>query len=251
MVKLIFVLSICLVSNIAYGQTFIERIYLKDSSFYEGYIIEQVPTQYLKIDRVAQKDTLTVPFAQIWKITKAYDLKKDSVFKKSVVIPKNTYLKTAYLELLGNAGLYSLNFDMRTEKGRRDKWGFRIGFEYLKIDVTDTATNDELKASLIAIPFGINYLFGKKKGAFELGMGATYIFLKYSGQYNWSENGGDAVRFYKDVFGDKINTLIGTFNIGYRHTPYKKGFMYRAVLSPLIVSGHIVPIVGFSFGYKI
>jgi hypothetical protein len=250
MVRFIFVLGVLFFSNTAYSQTFIERIYLKDSSFHEGYIIEQVPTQHLKIDRLAQKDTITVPFSQIWKITKTYDLKKDSVFKKPEVAPNNKYIKMAYLELFGNAGIYSLNFDMRTQKGRRDGWGLRVGIEYLKVDLTDTLTGDELKASLLAIPFGINYVFGKKKGALEVGAGATYIFLNYNGQYNWSEGGGDAVMFYKDVFGDKINTLIGTFNVAYRRTPYKKGFAYRIAFCPLVVTGVVVPSFGFSFGYK-
>jgi hypothetical protein len=232
----------------ANSQQFIERVYLKDSSFYEGYIIEQVPTQYLKIDRIKEKDTVTVLLTEVWKITKQYTkttLGKTFTLDKNV--KENKYVKNAYLELLGNAGLYSFNFDMRTEKGIRDKWGFRIGFGVLKFSAKDSANIENIKLSAVGIPFGLNYLIGKKENFLELGIGATYFNIKYKGQELTSTQ---LENYEIKLFGENLSTMIGTFNIGFKHVPFKNGFMYKIALTPLLISNQVIPFLGFGFGYK-
>jgi hypothetical protein len=232
----------------ANSQQFIERVYLKDSSFYEGYIIEQVPTQYLKIDRIKQKDTVTVLLTEVWKITKQYT---KTTLGKTITLDKNVkenkYVKTAYLELLGNAGLYSFNFDMRTDKGIRDKWGFRIGFGFLKFSASDTANVGSVNLRAIGIPFGINYLIGKKERFLELGVGATFFNVKYNGK---ELTNAELENYEVKLFGENLSSVIGTFNIGYKHVPYKKGFMYKIALTPLLISNQIIPFIGFGLGYK-
>ncbi len=235
----------------ATGQKFIERVYLKDSSFHEGYIIEQEPTKLLKIDRIKQKDTVTVPFTDIWKITKVYIT--DSVKtnkKKAPAISANRYLKAIYGELLGNGGLYSVNFDMRTAKGRRDGWGIRAGFEYLGL-ATDSAGVKQLSVSLLGLPFAVNYLFGKKRGFLELGLGATWLRGKAKARDATTVPSDDETFNVPlvDIEG-KGAIIVGTFNIGYRYVPYENGIMFRAMLTPFIVTDKIIPFVGFSLGYK-
>ncbi len=248
MQKWICFIGLLLVAYKANSQQFIERVYLKDSSFYEGFIIEQVPAQYLKIDRIKEKDTVTVLLTEVWKITKQYT---NTLSGKTNAISNNLekkkYIKTAYLELLGNAGLYSYNFDMRTEKGIRDKWGFRIGFGILRFSATDKVTTESIKLSAIGIPFGLNYLIGKKEGFLELGIGATFFNIKYNGS---ELTNTDLENYDVQLFGDKLSAMIGTINIGYKHVPIKKGFMYKFALTPLIISNEIIPFLGFGFGYK-
>jgi hypothetical protein len=246
MKQIIILLTLFTIGYKAQSQQFVERVYLKDSSFYEGYIIEQVPTLYLKIDRLKEKDTITVLLNNVWKITKIYQ-GKQSTKKEKAITTKKAYLKVAFLEILGNAGLYSFNFDMRTERNRRDGWGFRVGWERLNVEGTSTTGADSGSLKFTAIPFGVNYLFGKKKGFFELGAGATYFFLKLKG----STTTGNSVENYERFgFNIKSNSLAGTFNIGYRHVPYKNGFTYRFCLTPLVIEGNILPFMGMSFGYK-
>jgi hypothetical protein len=232
----------------ASSQQFVERVYLKDSSFYEGYIIEQVPTQYLKIDRFKLKDTVTVPLSLVWKITKMY--MQPAKLEAQKVVPKKNkerYLKVAYSELLGSGGLYSLNYDMRTEKAKRNGWGFRIGVERIPINSKDTLTGEELKLKSTIIPFNMNYLFGKKKGFFELGLGATYIFLRFNGRELTSQ---EVENLQTDFYKGNLATIFGTLNIGYRHVPYGKGIMYRFTFTPLLIATLIIPSIGISVGYK-
>ncbi len=230
----------------ASAQQFKERVYLKDSiTFYEGYIIEQAPSKYVKIYRLVEKDTLTVLLNDVLKLTKVYTI--DSVKKNIKSIKQNiqsTYTKVAFAEILGNAIIYSLNYDMRTAKGVRDKWGFRIGIEHVGLSATDSITTKNTWVKVTAIPFGLNYLIGKRKGFLELGLGATYFHLK----------GKDFVIDNLDKYSDDIlyynnGFMIGTFNIGYRHVPINNGIMYRCTFSPLLLGSAFIPFVGFGVGY--
>jgi hypothetical protein len=242
----VFLLLTCITTN---AQQFKERVYLKDSiTFYEGYIIEQAPAKYVKIYRLLEKDTVTVPLTEVLKLTKMYviDSTIKSIIQAKLQIKKPTYTKVAFVELLGAAGLYSINYDMRTAKGRRDGWGFRVGYEKLGINSTDTTGGLNTKSSIkiIAVPIVLNYLFGKRKGFLELGVGATY--LKFKGK----ETGYASIEEYKlETFKENFGSIIGTFNIGYRHVPYNSGFMYRVAFTPLLISNIVLPFVGFGLGY--
>ena len=230
----------------AQAQQFKERVYLKDCvTFYEGYIIEQAPAKYVKIFRLVEKDTVTVLLSEIFKLTKVYTI--DSVKKKMKSTKQNiqsSYTKIAFAELLGNGIIYSINYDMRTAKGVRDKWGFRIGFETLSISANDSITNRNTQVKLTALPFGINYLIGKRKDFLELGLGATYFNLK----------GKDFVidnleQYSTDLIYVNNGFMIGTFNIGYRHVPKKNGIVYKCTFSPFLVGNSFIPFVGFGVGY--
>jgi hypothetical protein len=231
------------------AQQFKERVYLKDSvTFYEGYIIEQAPAKYVKIYRLIEKDTLTVLLTDVLKLTKVYVI--DSILKKEEKvkekIKKPRYTKVAFLELLGAGGLYSVNYDMRTAKGRRDGWGFRVGYERILTTYTDSTPTSFAQNRILftAVPIVLNYLYGKKKGFLELGVGATYF------NFIGEQTGLASVESYKvETFKDSFGSIIGTFNIGYRHVPYKSGFMYRVAFTPLLLDNIVLPFIGIGLGY--
>jgi hypothetical protein len=244
-----FVVFLLRFSFIANAQQFKERVYLKDSiTFYEGYVIEQAPAKYVKIYRLVQKDTITVLLTDVLKLTKIYVV--DSVVKvkskKQITLSNNKYQKVAFVEFLGAGGLYSINYDMRTARGKRNEWGFRIGFEKIVAKFNDTlgGANVKTRISFTAVPLVLNYLFGNRKGFLELGVGATYF--KFDGE---STSIASVERYKEETFRESFGSIIGSFNIGYRHVPYKNGFMYRAALTPLLIEGTFVPFIGVGLGY--
>lgn len=242
-----FTLFFSLVISFCHAQLFKERVYLKDSvTFYEGYIIEQAPAKYVKIYRLIEKDTMTVALTNVLKLTKIYVI--DSVMKVKPALPilKPRYTKVAFLELLGAAGLYSINYDMRTAKGRRDGWGFRVGFERIVSNLTDTSggLTEISEIKFTAIPIVLNYLFGNKKDFLELGVGATYF------KFNGKSTGVASVETYQvETFKQSFGSIVGSFNVGYRHVPYKNGFMYRVAFTPLLITDVLVPFFGLGIGY--
>jgi hypothetical protein len=227
---------------VVWAQQFKERVYLKDSiTFYEGYVIEQAPAKYVKIYRLQEKDTMTVPLTDVLKLTKIYvidTVEKIKAKKKLNKTIENKYQKVAFIELLGAGGLYSINYDMRTAKGKRDGWGFRVGVEKVVANITDTSVSgvvEKSRISFTAIPIVLNYLFGKRKGFLELGVGATYF--KFKGESNSIST---IERYQEETFNQSFGSIIGSFNIGYRHVPYKNGFMYRVALTPLLIEDNFV-----------
>ena len=249
--KIVFLVSsFLLITSICVAQQFKERVYLKDSiTFYEGYVIEQAPAKYVKIYRLVEKDTITVPLTDVLKLSKIYmvdTVENVKPKKKLDKVIKNKYEKVAFVELLGAGGLYSINYDMRTAKGRRDAWGFRVGIEKISTISTDTSTGvvEKTRITFTAVPIVLNYLIGKRKGFLELGIGATYF--KFTGKGTTTAS---IESYQQETFKDSFGSIIGSFNIGYRHVPYKNGFMYRVAFTPLLVSTIVVPFVGIGLGY--
>ncbi len=238
------------VSSICVAQQFKERVYLKDSiTFYEGYVIEQAPAKYVKIYRLLEKDTMTVPLSDVLKLTKIYVIDTVEKLKQQKKINKvmgTRYEKVAFVELLGAAGLYSINYDMRTAKGVRNGWGFRVGFERIVSNFKDSVAGviENSRIKFTAIPIVLNYLFGKRKGFLELGVGATYF--KFKGE---ATSITTVERYQEETFRQSFGSIIGSFNIGYRHVPYKNGFMYRVALTPLLIEDTFVPFIGIGLGY--
>jgi hypothetical protein len=231
------------------AQQFKERVYLKDSiTFYEGYVIEQAPAKYVKIYRLLEKDTMTVPLADVLKLTKIYvtDTVVKPKPKKKITSVDDRYQKVTFVELLGAGGLYSVNFDMRTAKGKRDAWGFRVGMEKIVANITDSVgvVVEKSRISFTAIPIVLNYLFGKRKGFLEVGIGATYFNFKSN------STGTTSIETYQEeTFKESFGSIIGSFNIGYRHVPFTNGFMYRVAFTPLLLNNIFVPFMGFGLGY--
>ncbi len=243
---LLFLMSFCTLN--ARAQQFKERVYLKDSmTFYEGYVIEQAPAKYVKIYRLKERDTVTVALSEVLKLTKEYVIDTVAAIKKvSAKKLATTYTKLAFVELLGAGVLYSINYDMRTAKGKRNGWGFRVGIEYINAIVKDTVAgiNTRTDVSFTAIPIVLNYLFGNRKSFLELGVGATYF--KFKG----NATSISSIETYKEeTLKGTFGSIIGNLNIGYRHVPYRSGFMYRIAYTPLLLDDSFQTFFGIGLGY--
>lgn len=152
------------------------------------------------------------------------------------------YRKSAvYLELGGNALLYSINYENRFA----DHWSGRIGIGY--ISAAGSAVNSSGQATdasvgVTFIPVMVNYLAGNgQNGRFELGAGPLLV----------------AAATNTTIAGQTLNQsgfgLGGiTTTIGYRLQPLDGGFMFKIGLTPLILTSSDKPFQmwgGLSFGY--
>lgn len=146
---------------------------------------------------------------------------------------------------LGGAGLtFSANYDTRFSK-KRDGLGGRIGAGYISADGND----------VLSVPFSLNYLLGKGKNFFEVGVGATYLKLKTEGTtYTYTYNNGSGSTITREEKGDFLafneSGILGTLNFGYRLQPIDSGFSFRASFNPLFGYGSFVPFAGLGFGYS-
>ena len=142
--------------------------------------------------------------------------------------------RSLFLEVGGNGGLGSVNFDSRfnkTEKGL----GYRVGFGF----IPPTYSFADSRPSIWTVPVGLNYLIGGQRHYLETGLGITYYFFKgtTSGVWGIHEN-------------DKGNGFVFIPSAGYRYAPDGKAFQGRLFASPLINSAGASFYWGFSVGYK-
>jgi hypothetical protein len=237
MIRIGILLLFCNCYGTLQAQKFIERVYLKDSiTVYEGHIVSQSPTKYVRIYRLLEKDTLQIDMGVIWKITKQFATRHNR-YRQDPVYTDRHY-KAFYFELFGRAAGYSVNFDVRTARGSRNGWGINAGFGIMSANANRGAVG-------VFLPFGVNYLFGKKKHFVEVGAGVTYMRLI-----------GDNVPRTEwwgifDIATKKVeNSLFGNFTMGYRFMPLTKGITCRATFSPLILDGDFQPWGGLSIGYQ-
>lgn len=138
--------------------------------------------------------------------------------------------KAIYLELGGNAFVYSVNFDIRF-KEKTGGLGARVGISSV--------------GDWFAIPLMVSYMTGKKDSNhfFEIGAGVTY--------FNYDEPYIVADRAFDQQF-------MGTFAFMYRRQPRYGKFVFRAGITPLIGYWEesddgeallgILPMFGLSFG---
>lgn len=142
--------------------------------------------------------------------------------------------KSVFLEVGGNGGLASLNFDSRlnnTEKGL----GYRIGFGF----IPPTYEFFDSRPAIWTIPVGLNYLVGNNRHHLETGLGMTYYFFKGTTSDVWG--------IYEN---DKGSGIVFVPSVGYRYAPKGKAFQGRLFISPLINSAGTSFYWGFSGGYK-
>lgn len=138
--------------------------------------------------------------------------------------------RAIYVELGGNAFIYSVNFDTRFAE-KTDGLGVRVGF---------STVGDHF-----AIPLMLSYMTGKKDSNhfFEISAGMTY--------FNYEEPWVVADRSFDQQF-------MGTFSFMYRRQPRYGKFVFRAGITPLIGYWEesddgeallgILPMFGLSFG---
>jgi hypothetical protein len=145
---------------------------------------------------------------------------------------ERTARNTLYVELAGNAGIYSLNY----ERFFFDDLSFRLGGSYMSVG--DSAGSVSGSAAMMVIPATVSYL-GLRSGnhALELGAGVTYV--------NFSASVSSASL---DAFGS-ASGVVGTAIIGYRYAPMSGGINFRAALTPLFGNGTFLPWFGLAIGY--
>ncbi len=133
--------------------------------------------------------------------------------------------QNVFVEVGGQGLLFTANYDTRFSN-RRDGLGGRAGIGYIASD-GDNATT---------IPLSLNYLLGKGKHFFEVGLGATII----------ATSGNDNSFFFD---GNNSN-VIGTMSFSYRLQPVDSGFAFRVGLTPIFNGDFFIPYYGgLSLGY--
>jgi hypothetical protein len=224
------------------AQRFVERIYLKDSiGYYEGHVVEQSPGNYIKLFRPRQGDTLVVAMARVLSMSKHFQrLPRGSV---RWIDREKLYYKAVYAEMVGRALMYSINFDMRAERGSQKGWGFSVGYSRLGLALVTDNGRDLRYHPMNLVPVSINYLLGKNKHFMELGGGATFML---GGLRNY--------QLEEYVFADDAipaKGMFGHFIVGYRYVPPINGIMLRLTATPLFGSnGGIHFWGGLSIGYQ-
>lgn len=132
-----------------------------------------------------------------------------------------------YIELLGNGGIYSINYERRLSN---QIWA-RIGTSYFPAAYDGLAT----------LPVSLNYLFGKQAKFLELGLGTTLFYA-----------GSDDYLFDFDNNDSKVFSAGITATIGYRFQPPQKDLFFKVALIPayIPVSSAFGLSAGLSVGYS-
>ncbi|HET7229834.1 MAG TPA: hypothetical protein VFJ16_07525 [Longimicrobium sp.] len=137
-------------------------------------------------------------------------------------VAKNTF----YVELLGNAAVYSLNY----ERFFTPQLGIRVGGMFLR---GEDDSGDE--ATIGIFPVMATYLLGEGNSHFETGLGVGIL----TASANIDE-------IDEDFSG---SDLYATATLGYRYQKPTGGVIFRAGFTPAYASGTFIPWVGASVGY--
>lgn len=146
---------------------------------------------------------------------------------------QNIKKNSIYAELLGNGGVYSINYDRIFQLSEGVKLVPRVGFATLQ--------------NVLIFPLEANVLLSKSstsKNFFESGLGVTILkpLNGFSGQY-LTINGYDY-----DFANKAVNTPL-IIRAGFRHQKPSGGFMYRTGL--LLFTGKETLItIGIGLGYS-
>ncbi len=139
--------------------------------------------------------------------------------------PKFKRAQNVFAELGGQGITFSVNYDTRFG-ARRNGLGGRLGVGYIAA----------IDNNLVTIPFSLNYLLGKEKNFFEIGLGATYT--------------GASLNTDDGFFSGSYSNVIGTMSFMYRLQPLEQGFSLRAGFTPVFNQSAFIPyFVGVSLGY--
>jgi hypothetical protein len=136
-----------------------------------------------------------------------------------------------YVELLGNAIFYSLNY----ERFIIDSVAARIGLGYFSVSVS---TGDEsASATVLTAPLMVNYLgIGGASHKLELGVGVLIVYASGSVDTLAAESEGSGVGF------------VGSGSIAYRYVPYDGGFNFKIGLAPLFGGFGFLPWPALALG---
>jgi len=141
-----------------------------------------------------------------------------------------------FLELLGNGGVYSINY----ERMVNDRLGIHLGYGVWSSPLFFQGTPPNRYQS---VPVSVSYLFGSGERKLEIGGGVTFG----RGMFDRGSGGRD--------FSFRSLTAV----VGYRSQPRRRGYLFRAGLTPFYSfedGEEAYPDPGFtfsagvSFGYR-
>jgi hypothetical protein len=137
------------------------------------------------------------------------------------------------VELAGNAGIYSVNY----ERFFTDDIAARIGFGY--ISLTATSGSESASASVLFVPLMASYMgIGSADHKLELGAGPLFV----SASASVSGVGSSAA--HGSGFG-----VAGTATLGYHYVPHDGGFDFKIAFTPIFGAGGFLPWGGLGLGY--
>jgi len=129
---------------------------------------------------------------------------------------------TIYVELGGNGGFYSINYDrLLTTVKKRHSFGIRAGFSWAPLNGT--------YRNVFFFPVTANYLFGAGTKRLEIGVGAT-------------------TRFLTDSLRNVDPEVTPAAVIAFRFQQPGSGSHFRAGFTPLFFDNKFQPWLGISFG---
>jgi hypothetical protein len=151
--------------------------------------------------------------------------------------PARTARNVLFVELLGNAALYSVNY----ARFITDDISLRFGFEYVSLSVSSSGSSSGSSttgnASLLFVPIMLNYYgIGSLDHKLELGIGPMF------GYASASVDTGDQVASGRGL------AVGGTAVIGYRYIPHDGGFTFNVGFTPIFGIGGFMPWLGLGFG---
>jgi hypothetical protein len=138
------------------------------------------------------------------------------------------------VELAGNAGIYSVNY----ERFILDSLAARIGFGYISLSASSGGSS--ASASILFVPLMASYMgIGSADHKLELGAGPLFVNASAKASGIGSTAGASASGF----------GVAGTATIGYRYVPHDGGFNFKAAFTPIFSSGGFLPWFGLGLGY--
>jgi hypothetical protein len=172
------------------------------------------------------------------------------VFIQPLKSQKEIRGKQFFTELGGPGVIGSINFDSRFKNNERLGFGYRVGFGFGLHTFSEEGERyiggldygyetKEFLRTYYTIPFGLNYVLGKKNSGhtFEIGAGATFLTRKISLTYFYDYN--------------SPGHFIGHLAFMYRRVPIDGGFTFRVGFTPIIgTSGDLSPMGAIGFGYS-
>ncbi|NIT60916.1 MAG: hypothetical protein GWN00_33325 [Aliifodinibius sp.] len=120
---------------------------------------------------------------------------------------KRSRTQSFYMEFLGSAAVYSLNYDRLIS----EHFGFRVGLGFL-----DGIYGERI--DFIGVPVLLNYLI-KVSDSHNLELGLGISMLKFR---KFTENPDEVDEF----------RIAETMSIGYRYQPRNKSFIFRITFTP-------------------
>jgi hypothetical protein len=122
---------------------------------------------------------------------------------------------SAYIELAGSAGIWSLNYDLVALNINNFKVGARLGFGFMTEGYPGTTLD-------VHVPLTVNFMYAfKEKHHIELGVGTQIASYEIR-----------SVKTATDAGFVRKTEALGNMTLGYRFQNPKGGFMFRVFYSP-------------------